>query len=88
MGEVYPMRLEDRDKLARTIWSEFCKLSGETREPSCREWYVLTGWLDDSIPLRVILRAFSEFSGKPRVLSAMESPVEKAYSYYRRAMAL
>jgi hypothetical protein len=55
---------------------------------TCREWYTLSGWMDRDIPLPVILRAFSEFSGKPRVLGAMEDPVSKAYRYYRQAMAL
>ncbi len=74
--------------MARCIWDEFCKLSGEVREPTCREWYLLSGWLDDSIPLPVILRAFGEFNGKPRRLEAMEGPVSRAYRYYRQAMAL
>jgi hypothetical protein len=49
---------------------------------------VLSGWLDQDIPLPVILRAFGEFQGKPRVLSAMEGPVKRAYQYYRQALAL
>ena len=49
---------------------------------------MLTGWMDKSIPLPVILRAFSEFQGTPRVLTAMEGPVARAYAYYRQAMAL
>jgi hypothetical protein len=55
---------------------------------TCQEWYVLSGWMDSSIPLPVILRAFGEFSGRPRVLGAMEGPVQRAYRYYRQAMAL
>ena len=47
---------------------------------------MLTGWMDKSIPLPVILRAFSEFQGTPRVLTAMEGPVEKAYAYWFKAM--
>ena len=87
MGEV-SMRVEDRATFARCVWSEFCKLSGQTRDMTCAEWYTLSGWMDQSIPLPVILRAFGEFNGRPRVLSAMEGPVLRAYRYYRQAMAL
>lgn len=83
------MRSEDRPHVARAIWSEFVKLRGEgAPNPTAREWYVLSGWLDQDIPLPVILRAFGEFQGKPRVLSAMEGPVKRAYQYYRQALAL
>ena len=82
------MRLEDRATLARCVWGAFCKLTGRERDPSSAEWYVLSGWMDENIPLPVILRAFTEFNGKPRMLSAMEGPVGRAYAYYRQAMAL
>ncbi len=82
------MRSEDRPHVARAVWDSFCKLSGQQREISCAEYYVLSGWLDSDIPLPVILRAFKEFSGKPRTLGAMEGPVLRAYRYYRNAMAL
>lgn len=82
------MRSEDRASFARAVWSEFGRLSGEVREPSAREWYVLSKWMDSSIPLAVILRAFGEFNGTPRVLGAMEGPVQRAYSYYANAMGL
>ena len=80
------MRREDRPSFARAVWEDFQKLSGQERAMTSREWYMLTGWMDLSIPLPVILRAFSEFKGPPRVLTAMEGPVARAYSYYRRAM--
>lgn len=83
------MNPEDRAHVARAVWSEFMKLRGEgTPNPTAREWYVLSGWLDRDIPLPVILRAFSEFQGQPRLLTAMETPVNRAYAYYRQAMAL
>jgi hypothetical protein len=88
MGEV-SMRSEDRDHVARAIWDEFCKLRGPgALNPTAREWYVLSGWMDRDIPLPVVLRGFSEFNGRPRKLEAMQVPVEKAYAYYRQAMAL
>lgn len=52
------------------------------------EFYVLSGWMDQGIPLPVILRAFGEFKGTPRKLEAMQAPVRRAYDYYRKAMAL
>ena len=83
------MKLEDRAHVARAIWSKFSTLTGESpRDPTAREWYVLTGWLDRGIPLPVILRGFGEFQGRPRLLTAMEAPVERAYRYYAQAMAL
>ena len=82
------MRSEDRPHVARAVWDEFCKLSGQERDMRCTEWYVLSGWMDRDIPLPVILRAFSELNGKPRLLTAMEAPVNRAYAYYRQAMAL
>ena len=82
------MRREDRPSFATAVWEEFCKLSGSERAMTSKEWYMLTGWMDLSIPLPVILRAFSEFKGTPRVLTAMEGPVQRAYEYYRRAMCL
>lgn len=80
------LRQEDREHVARAIWGEFEKLSGEERCASPAEWYVLSKWLDASIPLPVILRAFGEFEGKPRRLGAMEGPVARAYRYWRDAM--
>ena len=80
------MRREDRPSFARAVWEEFSKLSGSERAMTSKEWHMLTGWMDLGIPLPVILRAFSEFQGTPRVLTAMEGPVARAYSYYRRAM--
>ena len=82
------MRREDRPSFARAVWEEFQKLSGQERAMTSKEWHMLTGWMDLGIPLPVILRAFSEFKGQPRVLTAMEGPVARAYSYYRRAMCL
>ncbi len=83
------MKPEDRPHVANTVWTEFCKLRGPgAPNPTAREWYVLSGWLDRGIPLSVILRAFGEFEGKPRVLTAMERPVNRAFAYYRQAMAL
>ena len=80
------MRKEDRVTVARTIWDAFCKVSGQQRDMTCAEWYVLSGWMDRDIPLPVILTAFGEFKGKPRKLEAMQTPVERAYKYYRQAM--
>lgn len=82
------MRQEDREHVARAVWSEFEKLSGRERCCSPAEWDTLSRWMDESIPLPVILRAFGEFAGRPRVLTAMEAPVKRAYAYYRQAMAL
>ena len=93
------MRAEDRPHVARAVWDEFCKLSGESRDMTCAEGYVLSKWLNpvydsegrmirDAIPLPVILRAFGEFAGRPRRLGAMEGPVNRAFAYYRQAMAL
>ena len=82
------MKSEDRPHVAGAIWNEFCKLSGQERDMTCAEWYVLSGWLDRDIPLPVVLRGFAEFQGKPRKLEAMQGPVERAYRYYRQAMAL
>ena len=80
---------EDRVHVARAVWAEFVKLRGEgAPNPSSREYYVLSSWLDRQIPLAVILQAFGEFQGKPRVLGAMEVPVATEYARYRQAMAL
>lgn len=80
---------EDRKEMARTIWGEFEKLRGPgPTSMSPAEWHLISKWLDASIPLPVILRAFSEFNGRPRVLTALEAPVNRAYAYYRQAMAL
>lgn len=82
------MRSEDRPTFARCVWDEFCKLSGVERCISPAEFYVLEGWMDQQIPLPVILRAFGEFKGKPRKLEAMQVPVRRAYEFWRRAMCL
>ena len=82
------MRREDRPTFARAVWAEFQRLAGTQRDPSAAEFWVLSGWMDQGIPLPVILRAFSEFQGKPRKLEAMQTPVRRAYEYYRQAMAL
>ena len=80
------MRREDRPTFAAAVWDEFQKLSGVERCMSPAEFWVLSGWMDQGIPLPVILRAFGEFRGKPRKLEAMQTPVRKAYDYYRQAM--
>lgn len=80
------MRREDRPSFARAVWSEFSKLSGQERAMSSAEWHTLTGWMDRSIPLPVILRAFGEFEGRPRRLEALSAPVERAYAYWFQAM--
>ena len=80
------MRREDRPTFAAAVWDEFCKLSGQERCMSPAEWYVLSGWMDQQIPLPVILRAFGEFQGKPRKLEAMQTPVRKAAEYWFKAM--
>ena len=82
------MRREDRPSFACAVWEEFQKLSGQERAMTSKEWHMLTGWMDLNVPLPVILRAFSEFKGTPRLLTAMEGPVQRAYDYYRRAMCL
>jgi hypothetical protein len=79
---------EDRATFARTVWAEFGILSGQKRLISPAEFALLARWMDASIPLPVILRAFGEFKGTPRVLLAMEHPVARAFEYYRKAMAL
>ena len=80
------MKAEDRPTFASAVWSEFEKLSGQERCMSPAEFYVLSAWMDLSIPLPVILRAFSEFKGTPRVLTAMEGPVQRAYEFWFKAM--
>ena len=81
------MRREDRPTYARAVWDTFrAKAKTQRESMSSTEWYVLSRWMDKSIPLPVVLRAIDEFNGTPRRLEALETPVEKAYAYWFQAM--
>ena len=71
---------------ARTVWAEFVKKTGTKRAMTCAEWGVLVGWMDQDIPLRIVLRALDDTKGKGRTLVYYEKPVEAAARHWARAV--
>ena len=53
---------------------------------SCAEWGVLAGWMDQDIPLRIILRALQDTNGRGRTLVYYEKPVEAAARFWARTV--
>lgn len=83
------MRKEDRPTYAEAVWDTFrAKHQPNRFTMSTAEFQVVSRWMDRDVPLFVVLRALEEFTGRARRLEALEGPVEKAYAYYRQAMAL
>lgn len=84
------MKLTGDERLAylRAVWGEFSKKAEITRDWSSAEYHVAARWLDQGIPLFVILRAIEDFNGKPRRLGAIEQPVANAVDYWRKAVGI
>lgn len=83
------MKAEDRIHYAQAVWETFCQQHKVRRfGMSHSEFYLVGQWMDKDIPLPVVLRGITETSGQPKTLLACEVPVQRAYEYYRQAMAL
>jgi hypothetical protein len=78
---------KEREQYGRLVWAEFQKVSGTQRDPSSAEFHVIWKWMQADIPFALIVRAFSEFTGRPRRLEAMQVPVEKVVEYQRKALS-
>jgi hypothetical protein len=82
------VKSDDRVFYARAVWATFRSKAGTLRDMSSAEFVLIGRWMDRSLPLPVVLQAIEDFSGVPRRLEACEMSVERAYAYYRQAMAL
>lgn len=80
---------EERISFARAVWETFCNQHKVRRFGlSPTEFHLIGRWMDAEMPLHVVFRGISETAGSPRTLLACEAAVERAYVYYRQAMAL
>ena len=81
------MRAKDEVGYVYAIWETFRRKHAPDRlMASNREGMLIRRWIDQQIPLPVVLRAIDEFQGTARRLEAFEVPVERAYQYWRDAM--
>lgn len=83
------MRREDEPHYADAVWDTFREMHRPDRlMASNSEGMLIRRWIDANIPLPIVERGIMETTGKPGTLMACERPVERAYLYYRQAMAL
>lgn len=82
------MNPDDRITYLTAIWYEFQQKAGIKRDWSSAEYHLAAKWADRNIPLAVVFRAFTDFTGRPKRLEAMEGAVDDAQAYYHRAMGL
>lgn len=80
------MTVDERLEYARAVWAEFVRKTGSTRQMSCAEWGVLAQWMDQDIPLRIVLRALDDTKGRGHTLVYYEKPVEAAARFWGRAV--
>lgn len=88
--EVRPMKLTADERVAylQAVWDAFQTKAQISRDWSSAEYHVAARWLDQGIPLFVVLRAVQDFNGRPRRLGAVEQPVANAVAYWRQAIGL
>lgn len=77
---------DERISYMQAVWETFQAKAKTQRDMTNAEYHQVSKWLDDGIPLFVVLRGIAEFSGKPRRLEAVEVPVEKALAYRVKAV--
>jgi hypothetical protein len=80
------MNADDRVTYLQAVWAMFQARAKTQREMSPSEYYIAAKWADRNIPLPIVERGMSEFVGKPRMLSAMEASVARAYAYWFQAV--
>jgi hypothetical protein len=80
------MNAEDRPTYARAVWEQFQAKAGTQRDMSPAEFWVISKWMDRSIPLPIVLRGLEEFAGRPRRLEAVVDSVNRAYAYWFQAV--
>jgi hypothetical protein len=79
---------DDRVTYAQAVWSAWQDKAGSKRDMTSSEFWIVSKWMDRSLPLPIVLRGIHEFDGTPRRLEAVMQSVERAYAYYRQAMGL
>jgi hypothetical protein len=80
------MTAEQRIEWLRIVWSNFQQKAGNRREMSSAEYNLACCWLDQGLPLAVVLRAIHDFSGTPRRLEALANGVNAAAAYHWSAL--
>jgi hypothetical protein len=85
------MTSEHRTDYAREIWKAWLERRQDNgmgfQTPA--EWFLITKWMDQEIPLRIVLRGIQDCAGKigPRTsLLYVESSVNEAYRHWRLAI--
>jgi len=87
--------MDQRIEYVHAVWNAFQQKNGIHRQMSNVEWCLAREWATgegapgvfdrDQVPLRVVIRAIEDFTGRPRRLEAMADPVRRAYAYWRQA---
>ena len=83
---------KERESYARQVWQAFKahgkpshRITLDLMSPS--EWHLLLAWMDEAIPLRIVLRAFEDTKGQGTTLRYYRSSVEQAYKHWLEAVS-
>jgi hypothetical protein len=87
-ASVTPLPEDKQRAWALDVWTEFLHRSGHppTRFMSPLEFGVLSGWLRDGIPLRIVLAGLKDCKGKGGSLAYFDKPVRERYAHWRAAL--
>jgi hypothetical protein len=80
---------EQRVEYARTFWQEFRVITGcEDDCMRCADWHILAGYMDRSVPLRILLRGIQDTGKRVPRLRYYERPIEAAIDRWQKALSL
>lgn len=82
------MTQSERFDYIKELWLKFIARRGSVRPTmSSNEFNLIATWMDQGVPLRVVLQAMADSKGDPRTLLYFERPVEQEWTRVRRAMS-
>lgn len=86
------MTQADRQQYAREVWSAFkdharpsSRLTLDMASPA--EWWLISQWMADEIPLRVVLRGFEDCKGQGKTLLYYAGAVNGAWRHWLEAVS-
>lgn len=88
-GHAAVMLEKQRKDYAEAVRAEFYRLAGlpETRLLSPAEFDMLKYWMDEKVPLRVVLRGMADTRGKGRTLNYYGPSVWQAFKHWNQSIA-
>ena len=72
---------------SEAAWNAYSDKLGRDRIMSPAEWAIMRGWYSSRIPLRIVLRAFQDVTGRGITLGYYERPVREAYARWRQSLS-